>query len=157
MAADGSPEAELADEEVEAAEARLEVALASALVGHDEEDGLSGDESDDAPSGSAIEEEGVEPPPNFSRAGTLDAALSSSSAAFPLLREAPCLSVTLHAGEMLYLPCGWWHDVVSSGGEHLALNYWFHPPAVPGGGTFARPYLDDSWSSAYLRWAHRTM
>ena len=60
MAADGSPEAELADKEVEAAEARLEVALASALVGHDEEDGLSGDESDDAPSGSAIEEEGVE-------------------------------------------------------------------------------------------------
>ena len=38
----------------------------------------------------------------------------------------------LHAGEMLYLPCGWFHEVRSYGnskeGGHLALNYWFHPP-----------------------------
>ena len=30
---------------------------------------------------------------------------------------------------MLYLPCGWFHEVTSSG-EHCALNYWFHPPTT---------------------------
>ena len=38
----------------------------------------------------------------------------------------------LKAGEQLYLPCGWFHEVRSYGdsaeGGHLALNYWFHPP-----------------------------
>ena len=38
----------------------------------------------------------------------------------------------LEAGQMLYLPCGWFHEVRSYGsskeGGHLALNYWFHPP-----------------------------
>ena len=38
----------------------------------------------------------------------------------------------LNAGDMLYLPCGWFHEVQSFGsgeeGGHLALNYWFHPP-----------------------------
>ena len=42
----------------------------------------------------------------------------------------------VRAGEVLYLPAGWFHEVTSTGdGEtnrHMALNYWFHPPA-PGG------------------------
>ena len=39
---------------------------------------------------------------------------------------------------MLYLPCGWFHEVTSfsttvsndnqSESFHMALNYWFHPP-----------------------------
>ena len=33
----------------------------------------------------------------------------------------------LGAGDLLYLPCGWFHDVTSYD-EHRALNYWFHPP-----------------------------
>ena len=42
------------------------------------------------------------------------------------------LECELNAGEQLYLPCGWFHEVRSYGdseqGGHLALNYWFHPP-----------------------------
>ncbi|QDZ22696.1 JmjC domain-containing protein [Chloropicon primus] len=41
------------------------------------------------------------------------------------------LEVCIGAGEMLYLPCGWFHNVTScnSGAPyHLALNYWFYPP-----------------------------
>ena len=38
----------------------------------------------------------------------------------------------LAAGEMLYLPASWWHEVSSqsstAGDVHMALNYWFHPP-----------------------------
>lgn len=43
--------------------------------------------------------------------------------------------VELSAGEMLYLPASWWHEVTSYGsntgkGEtHIAFNYWFHPPS----------------------------
>ena len=40
------------------------------------------------------------------------------------------------AGEMLYLPCGWFHDVTSFG-AHCAVNYWFQPPDRR---DFRRPY-----------------
>ncbi|WFD34146.1 hypothetical protein MCUN1_000982 [Malassezia cuniculi] len=38
--------------------------------------------------------------------------------------------VELKAGEMLYLPAGWFHEVTSRGteGVHMAFNYWMHPP-----------------------------
>ena len=44
--------------------------------------------------------------------------------------------VDLAAGDLLYLPCGWFHDVTSYA-EHRALNYWFHPPDQP---SFEAPY-----------------
>ncbi len=54
---------------------------------------------------------------------------------FPNLQKtsAPFV-VTLEAGEMLYLPSSWWHEVTSSSGAddsesiHMAFNYWFYPP-----------------------------
>ena len=67
--------------------------------------------------------------------------------AFPLLKFARPMSITLEAGEMLYLPASWFHEVTSfSNGDdpiHIALNYWFHPPLVDG--TFEQPYEDDYW------------
>ena len=57
---------------------------------------------------------------------------------------------------MLYLPCGWFHEVTSSTaavdtaepakpGLHMAFNYWFHPP-VPGDNTcFEQPYPTTAW------------
>lgn len=58
--------------------------------------------------------------------------------AFPLLANAHPTSFTLRAGDMLYLPCGWFHEVQSTseiveiGGQeyraHIALNYWYAPP-----------------------------
>ena len=51
------------------------------------------------------------------------------------------------AGEMLYLPAGWFHEVTSFSGErdnlHMALNYWMYPPTT---GSFDRPYEDGFWS-----------
>jgi mannose-6-phosphate isomerase-like protein (cupin superfamily) len=32
---------------------------------------------------------------------------------------------TLQAGDMLYLPTGWFHQVVSKQGRHMAVNYWW--------------------------------
>ena len=49
------------------------------------------------------------------------------------LRE-KCLGLQVHlsAGQMLYLPCGWFHNVTSRNAAphtyHLAFNYWFYPP-----------------------------
>lgn len=50
------------------------------------------------------------------------------------------------AGDMLYLPAGWFHEVTSFGeletGGHLAFNYWFHPPdnLDPSEAGFQQPY-----------------
>ena len=57
--------------------------------------------------------------------------------------------VTLNAGDMLYLPAGWFHEVLSEttmdkkGQGHMAFNYWFHPPD---GEIFDAPYKSDFWS-----------
>ncbi|EMD32738.1 hypothetical protein CERSUDRAFT_118473 [Gelatoporia subvermispora B] len=57
------------------------------------------------------------------------------------------LVVELSAGEMLYLPVSWWHEVTSSSpdsssgsGVHMAFNYWFYPPDTLD--SFERPYAD---------------
>jgi hypothetical protein len=77
--------------------------------------------------------------------------------AFPLLKKAQRVSITLKAGEMLYLPTGWFHEVTSfndplSDNEmgrsaHIAFNYWMQPPAIDA--TFQQPYEDDFW---LLQW-----
>ena len=67
---------------------------------------------------------------------------------------ARCFEVTITAGEMLYIPAGWFHEVRSTGGGsegHLALNYWFHPPD---GSTFEKPYSSNFWPSD---WEKRNM
>ncbi|KAG8962872.1 hypothetical protein FRC05_005080 [Tulasnella sp. 425] len=60
--------------------------------------------------------------------------------------------VNLKAGEMLYLPASWWHEVTSSSSSpsdiHMAFNYWFRPPNAPDKLTL--PYKDSLvWK--YLR------
>ncbi|CAL1697477.1 unnamed protein product [Somion occarium] len=59
--------------------------------------------------------------------------------------------VELNAGEMLYLPASWWHEVTSSSGNgngiHMAFNYWFYPPT---GDSFKQPY-EDTLIWEYLR------
>ncbi|OBZ74962.1 JmjC domain-containing protein 4 [Grifola frondosa] len=63
---------------------------------------------------------------------------------FPaLLKAGTPYVVELHAGEMLYLPTSWWHEVTSSSGAedvHMAFNYWFYPPDALE--TFDAPYRD---------------
>ena len=64
---------------------------------------------------------------------------------FPLFKDAACIEVTVRAGEALYLPAGWFHDV--SSGEldddcgHCAFNFWFHPPL-----------LGEQWSARRALW-----
>ncbi|CAE7673778.1 jmj4 [Symbiodinium microadriaticum] len=36
--------------------------------------------------------------------------------------------VELDPGDILFLPTGWFHQVSSSGGQHMAINYWWRPP-----------------------------
>lgn len=41
-----------------------------------------------------------------------------------LPREAHPISITVSAGESLYLPAGWWHHVRQTG-LTIAVNYWY--------------------------------
>lgn len=59
------------------------------------------------------------------------------------------ITCTVEAGQTLYLPAGWWHEVTSQGaggskdapGEHMALNHWFHPPDnLDAEAGFSKPY-----------------
>ncbi|KAL0045239.1 hypothetical protein WJX82_001458 [Trebouxia sp. C0006] len=69
------------------------------------------------------------------------------------------LECELKAGEMLYMPCGWFHEVRSYGnskeGGHLALNYWFHPPDNPDTSLkgMQNPYRTNYW---HAHWAERS-
>ena len=152
---------------VRAAEAELEGALAAALrAGGDAADGFDFQEeaedwcgrddyenSDGGGSrGSDDDAAGDAPPPHFSR---VDRACPSD---FPLFTSAVCTRVDVCAGDMLFLPCGWWHEVTSwseeggaaATGTHLALNWWFAPPDTAHADA---PYSSDLWERDYAHWA----
>lgn len=67
------------------------------------------------------------------------------------------ITETLKAGEMLYLPASFFHEVVSFNTDHsdhhLAINYWYYPPSSDG--TFGTPYEDDYWIERWQRLAGR--
>lgn len=98
--------------------------------------GEEADESDDVDGDGAMTPELPAPPqePNsFSKARA-----PVSKDAFPELIKQPRVTVEIQAGDMLYLPCGWFHEVTSCGlassspsgsTTHMAFNYWFHPPS----------------------------
>jgi hypothetical protein len=76
------------------------------------------------------------------------------------------IEIHLKAGQMLYLPASWYHEVTSysdpeePSGLHMALNYWFHPPTAirrhtplapvqtRGGSRYKAPHAD--FSQPYL-------
>ena len=65
---------------------------------------------------------------------------------WPSLRETTMTEVVLNAGDMLYLPAGWFHEVISEttaeNNGHMAFNYWFHPPD---GDSVTTPYSSPFW------------
>jgi len=80
---------------------------------------------------------------------------------FPLFAGCALASFELRAGDRLYLPPGWFHEVESLGvednkggeveGLHMALNHWFHPATER---RFAKPYLPEAeaiFASAYAK------
>ncbi len=86
-------------------------------------------------------------PVNFSRVDLL-ASPETIAEQFPQFsQEARGLTVTLNAGEMLFLPAGWFHEVRSGSspadGFHMAFNYWFHPPD---GDAHDAPYTSPFWA-----------
>lgn len=69
---------------------------------------------------------------------------------FPEVASLPTCTIELQSGQCLYLPAGWFHEVVSfSSGDregsvsatHLAVNYWYFPPNSLT--NFTNPYQDD--------------
>eukprot|EP01103_Thecamoeba_quadrilineata_P014836 TRINITY_DN4524_c0_g1_i2.p1 TRINITY_DN4524_c0_g1~~TRINITY_DN4524_c0_g1_i2.p1 ORF type:complete len:319 (-),score=68.26 TRINITY_DN4524_c0_g1_i2:93-1049(-) len=63
---------------------------------------------------------------------------------YPLYRKAHPIRFTLRAGEMLYLPSYWWHQVTSLGNNNIAVNYWFHPSSS------LYSSLIESWDEKHL-------
>lgn len=55
--------------------------------------------------------------------------LPEVEAQYPLFKHTRPQIVTLHPGEMLYLPIFWWHAVQGSEGRNMILNWWctIHP------------------------------
>lgn len=49
----------------------------------------------------------------------------ADAAAFPELARANPRAASVRRGDVLYLPCGWWHAVRGSAGRNLSINYWF--------------------------------
>jgi len=107
---------------------------------------MSGSEKDEEEEEEALS---LDDPPNFSRVDTsLDA--DELNRLYPLYVEArdrAAVTVTLKAGEMLYMPAGWFHEVKSQGPAplgHMAVNYWFHPPD---GSSYEKPYTSEFWEN----------
>ena len=72
---------------------------------------------------------------------------------FPKILEANPAFCTCHAGDMLYLPASWFHEVRSLSDSssdtngHMAFNYWFHPPDAEN--DFKNPYSTDFWPNDF--------
>jgi Cupin-like domain len=90
-------------------------------------------------------------PDNFSKINPCQRDQTALHNEFPSYAQCPQVMVHLKAGQMLYLPAGWFHEVTSKssssslGGQcHMALNYWYHPPDALH--DFDNPYQDsDFW------------
>lgn len=80
-----------------------------------------------------------------------------AKARWPLFEKAKRIYVDLQPGEMLWLPCGWFHEVTSFGdadnSSHVSLNYWIIPA---NGNTMEEPYnsKDRYWILDYERTKH---
>ena len=136
------------------AEEVLEDALAAALEG--------GDGEPEGSEGGGAGSDDDSPPPHFSRCRGREEALRSPHL-FPLFAQAHRLTAELEAGDALYLPCGFWHEVTSSGAAdaggnaadtHLALNWWFAPPDT---NAFEAPYSSDLWERDFAHWQRSQM
>lgn len=74
------------------------------------------------------------------------------SRTFPDFGTVPLITFELRAGQMLYLPAGWFHEVVSfsdvgdAPSPHLALNYWYYAPSRA---RMEEPYEDDTWARVH--------
>lgn len=69
---------------------------------------------------------------------------------FPKMVNSKVAFGMVEEGDSLYLPASWFHEVTSSsnsGGGHMAMNYWFHPPDAIN--NYERPYTTDFWPNDF--------
>ncbi|KAI0692249.1 cupin-like domain-containing protein [Cerioporus squamosus] len=157
-----------ADEEDEEAEEWHGIGTSNSDSEDENEDDGSDEESEGSDSHGPLDGDKPSEPSSFSRIPTAHvhnflgipttASLPSdvSPSDFPGLRKATApYVVELSAGEMLYLPASWWHEVTSTspddateGDVHMAFNYWFYPPDALD--NFEKPY-EDSLVWGYMR------
>lgn len=105
------------------------------------------------------------PPDSFSCINPCDVDQDALFGKFPKYKSCRQVVVELKAGQMLYLPAGFFHEVTSYSSIpassnisimkmnamtrcHMALNYWYHPPDALGQSDFMSPYKDDFWRKA---------
>jgi hypothetical protein len=58
--------------------------------------------------------------------------LAAGSSFFKLIASFAGIQIDIKEGDLLYLPAGWWHQVSSHEGQHIAINYWWRPPGWQG-------------------------
>ncbi|PFH35088.1 TBC domain-containing protein [Besnoitia besnoiti] len=164
---DGESEKEL-ESKIAEAEAELDELLGQALEegcdDESEDEAASTASDDDEASGNALRagrlvSEG-ETPAHFCLGNTRDTGRGGASAAEAITLDnvlSKYWEVDMQAGDMLYLPAGWFHEVhsfssLSEDSEkdraphadfHMALNFWFHPPLF--GASYEAPYEDAYW------------
>ena len=81
--------------------------------------------------GGPADDDSEQKPNNFSRIDLRGRSLEELKRDFDSFAEVHETVVHLKAGQSLYLPAGWFHEVTSKsskGQYHMALNYWYHPP-----------------------------
>lgn len=122
-----------------------------AIIENEEEYNGSVDEKLDPPSFSTV-------PPILAHLDELtdqseiEALTKFANAEFPGFLSLNKMEVWLEPGDMLYLPCGWFHEVTSfsdsTSNVHIALNWWFMPPVTS---SELNPYPDDYWRQDFAQ------
>ncbi len=127
----------------------------SASSGEEDDDDNVDDMDDMGTNGlRRIVDKTIKNPNNFSRVdpSILDDAQTLQSD-FPKILDAKSAFCECHAGDILYLPASWFHEVRSSSKNaatakgHMAFNYWFHPPDAEN--DFETPYTTDFWPNDF--------
>ena len=100
-------------------------------------------------------ENGDKLPESFSLARSFD-----NSEEFNMLKSATRIDFTLEPNQMLYLPCGWFHEVKSLGNEnssiHMAINLWTVPHMIVPANDFEHEvgyWQETSWKEVKKRLA----
>jgi len=114
-------------------------------VEHDDYDAL---ESNNDQSHEEDEEENLDPPADsFSKIPiSLLNDTGKLAQVFPDFASCPTCEIELRAGQCLYLPTGWFHEVVSLSERnevHIAVNFWYFPPDDLA--SFDTPYAGDNF------------
>ena len=145
-----------ANEQVERAEELLELAMEALLeaemADNDEDDEDMGNHHTEQyvfGDGQRLVDKTVKNPNNFSK---VEVHLLNNERklkeSYPDMLDANVAVCNVEAGNILYLPASWFHEVTSYGivDGHLAVNYWLHPPD---GDNFDTPYSTDFWPQDY--------